>query len=105
MVGNYRRLKVRMIQNIEDLGPELHIEGFRNLPNVIVLEKRNIEVEEARSRYDVATRIAQKIETLELRRIALTGIAIGIVEGGGRRCGDCEALGLDVVIGISRINK
>ena len=39
IVRRHRKRKIGMVQNIENFGSELYIEGFRNLPNVIVLEK------------------------------------------------------------------
>jgi len=33
-----------MIQNVEELGSELYIEVLRNLPDTVVLEKREIQV-------------------------------------------------------------
>ena len=35
-----------MVQNIENFGSELHVEGFGNPPNVIVLEEGEVKVHE-----------------------------------------------------------
>ena len=38
------RQEVGMIQNVEELGPELYVETFRNPPDSVVLENREIQV-------------------------------------------------------------
>src|SRR5712691_8357843 len=65
IVGVYRQRKVRAIENVENLGSELHVEVFRNPSDGIVLEKRDIKVHEARSGNDVSTGVPSQIETLQ----------------------------------------
>src|SRR3984893_18998072 len=67
MVGLFGQRKVGAVENVENLGPELHAEGFRNPPYRIVLEKREIQVCDPRSGDDIAARISPQIETLRER--------------------------------------
>ena len=53
-----------MIENVEHFSPELDVEIFRDFPDVVVLENREIKIYETRSGQDVAARVAAQIETL-----------------------------------------
>src|ERR1700730_13117776 len=97
--------KVRAVQDIEECGAELHIETLRNSPDGIVLEDREIEVNQARPRDDVAPGISPKVETLKERRVADVSIAIRIIERLIRGCGNSETLRLNVIIGVSWSNQ
>src|ERR1700724_2893657 len=58
VIGEYRHGEVGVIQDIEELRPELHIETFRNPPDIVILEKGKIQVRNSWSDQDVATGIA-----------------------------------------------
>src|ERR1700692_3410083 len=58
IVGGYRHGEVGVIQDIEKLRPELHIETFRNPPDIVILEKGKIQVRNSWSDQDVATGVA-----------------------------------------------
>ena len=105
-----------MIQNIEELRPELYIEVLRNPFDVIVLKQREIQVRGPRPDQNIAAGIAPQIQALAERRIANSAGAECRVraaqrrrsdrgEERGRRRRNREALGLDVVVGISGIDK
>jgi hypothetical protein len=59
------KCKIGVIENIENFGSELHIEGFGNPSNVIVLEQGDVQVHQSRTRYAIATGVASKIEALQ----------------------------------------
>src|ERR1700680_4623146 len=42
VIGEYRHGEVRVIQDIEKLRPELHVEILRNPPHIVILEKGKI---------------------------------------------------------------
>src|ERR1700687_1746353 len=71
-----------MIKNIEKLGSELYVEVFRDAPNAIVLEYRNVQLGHAGTNQGVATQISPFVRT-----------------------GEGQTLRLDVVVGISRVTK
>ena len=58
-----RQRKVCAIENVEHLGSELYVEVLRNLSDGIVLQEREIKVNEARSGYGVSSGIPAKVET------------------------------------------
>src|SRR5207244_174794 len=98
-----RRSEIRMIQNIENLHPELRIEGFGDPFELIVLEERKVEVSKPWSLQDIATGISSQIETLG--EDATAGIAVRSVERRGWRCRHAETFGLDVVLAIAWIDE
>src|SRR5229473_790891 len=77
------RGKIRMIHNVEKLGPELRVEAIRDALDVVVLEQREIEVHQ--SGYD------------ECVPAQISAQCNGI--------GDRETLRLDVADGITRIHR
>src|ERR1700730_1412657 len=92
-----------MIQNVEELRPELHFEALGDALDGVVLEYGEIQVLQPRAGYDIAAGIAPQVETL--RESAEGRIAIRRIEGSGRRRRDLEALGLNVVGGVPRIDE
>src|SRR6266446_3364296 len=77
------RGKIRVIQNVEKLGPELCIEAIRDPLDVVVLEQREIEVHQSRPDECVSAQVP--------------------AEGNGVR--NREALRLDVADGITRVHQ
>src|ERR1700730_15592559 len=77
-----RRGEVSMVENIEQFRTELCVEGFRDAPNAIVLEHRNVQLGHARTNYRVAAQISPYVRT-----------------------GESSTLRLDVVVGVSRVAK
>src|ERR1700682_6308174 len=71
-----------MIKNIEKLGSELYVEVFRDAPNAIVLEYRNVQLGHAGTNQGVAAQISPFIRT-----------------------GEGQTLRLDVMVGISHVSK
>ena len=67
-----------MIQNIEKLRAELHVEVLGNFSNAIILEDRKIEIGKAGSNQDIAPGVATKVEALWIG--AKAGIAIRVIE-------------------------
>jgi hypothetical protein len=54
-----RRTQIGMIQAVEDLHPELHVELFRDAFDGIILEERHVEVDQCWPDYAVAPAVAQ----------------------------------------------
>jgi hypothetical protein len=48
IVGGDRRCEVRAIEHVKHFGTELNVEGFGNFADVVVLEYREINVQQAR---------------------------------------------------------
>ena len=109
--GGSRLGKVRVVQDIKELRPELRVEVLRNPLDRVVLKQGEIQVRRPRPSQDVATGIASKIETLErigIYRASQTGwcwVAVGRPKRGIGRSGDRKTLGLDVFEGIPRIGE
>lgn len=94
-----------MIENVKNLRAELHVEGFGDPFDVVVLENRKVHTRDSRTDQDVAAGIATKIEALQ---VCNTVSALTIVrgpEGGVGRSGDCEALCLDVVVWVPGVSQ
>src|SRR5580704_6216644 len=114
IVGGYRHGEVRVIQDIEELCPELHVEIFRHSHDVVVFEYGEIQVRCTRPDHAIASGIAPQIETLRRGANCGTGtkqnikLWVGAAQrrrrswkkerGRGRR--NRKALGLDVVVGV-----
>src|ERR1700682_2188194 len=77
-----RRGEVSTVENVEQFRPELRVEIFRDAPNAIVLEYRNVQLGHAGTNQGVATQISPFVRT-----------------------GEGQTLRLDVVVGISRVTK
>ena len=108
IVGRHRKRKIGMVQDVEDFGSELHIERFRNPPDVIVLENREVEVHKAWSGDIVAAGSSTQVYTVDLtlrRRPSRPWGSIALCRERSRRRRNRKALCLDVIIGISRINE
>jgi len=56
-----------MVQDVEELRPELHIKAFRNLLNGNVLKYGKVQVRRTWSDQDVAAGVASQIEALGRR--------------------------------------
>src|SRR6267154_6808506 len=93
-----------MVQDVKDLGAELHVEVLRDAPNVVVLKDGKIQVGDAGANQDVSARIAAEVEALQIGEISALTI-IRSKKGSVRRSGHGKALGLNVVIGIPGICK
>ena len=76
------RGEVSAVKNVEKFRPELRIEIFRDAPDAIVLEYRNVELRHPGTNQGVATQIPPLV-----------------------RAGERQTLRLDVLVGISRVNK
>ena len=87
-----------MIQNIEELGPELYIEALRYPADPVVLENREIQVRQGWPDQGISAPLADQIETCRERKPLLSPhlFAICVVESHIWRRGKCEALGLHV---------
>ncbi len=51
-----------MVENVENLSPELHVEVFRDSLNSVVFEHREVQGCYAWADYDVATCVAAEVE-------------------------------------------
>src|ERR1700730_6699568 len=100
-----------MIQNIEELRPELYIEVLRHPFDVIVLKQREIQVRGPRPDQSITSGIAPQIQALAKCRIAYSTGAEGRVraaqrgrsdrgEERGWRRGIAKHLGVEVVRGV-----
>src|ERR1700730_3665624 len=61
IVGSYRRGEVRVIQDVEELCPELHVEALRNSLDIVFFEQRKVPVRDPRPDQNVASRVAAKV--------------------------------------------
>src|ERR1700682_2336898 len=77
-----RRGEVSTVENVEQFRPELRVEIFRDAPNVIVLEYRNVQLGHTGTNQGVAAQISPPV-----------------------RAGEGHTLRLDVVVGISRVRQ
>src|SRR6266403_350212 len=94
-----------MVQDVKDLGAELHVEVLRDTPDVVILEDGKIQVGDARTRQDISARIATEVWTSQ---ISDTVPSLTIIRSPKSRIGcsgDCKALCLDVVVRISWISE
>src|SRR3984893_5108377 len=101
MAGRLRDREISPIQDVEKLCPQLHVEVFRDPLDGVIFEQGEIQVRQSWPSQNITSGVAAKIE--ELGKSAEGGVTICRIEGGRRRCRDREALGLDGVVGISRI--
>ena len=102
VVRSDRHGKVCAIENVEKLGPELHVKVFRHPSNTIVLKDRKVEIREAWSNHDIAPGIATQIGALRVRKAL---IAICIVEMLARGRWYRETFALDVIVRIPGIDQ
>jgi len=51
-----------VVENVENLNPELYVEIFRDSPDVVVFEHREIQGCYAWADHDVATCVAAEVE-------------------------------------------
>src|ERR1700676_793225 len=91
-----------MIQNVKELGAELHIEGLGNPRDLRVLDRREIKVHQSGSNDCVTSQVPQQIDTGGKSK---TLVAVSGVKGLVRRLRINEALRLNVLIRISWINQ
>src|SRR5580692_2199886 len=94
-----------MIQDVKNLRAKLHVKCFGDFRDVIVFEHREVQVGYSRSNQDVSPGITTQVETLQQRGVALSGIAIRIIESLIWRRRNRKALSLDVIAWIPRIGK
>src|SRR6267143_1766193 len=78
-----RGREVCAIQDVEDLGPQLHIHAVRSRFDVVVLEERHIQIDEPRADHRIAADVAESRDRVRHR----------------------EALRLDVVRRVARIDR
>ena len=102
------RSKVRAVQYIEKLGPELHVEAFRNSLYIVVFENREVQLCKPRTDERVAAKISGQVRAIDSaagRRRGRPGKWHAL--GGKRtRCrGKRETLRLDVVIWVPGIRE
>ena len=91
-----------MIQDVKELSPELNVEGFRDFRYVVVLECREIDVDQARPDHRIPPGIAKQVH-------AGTGdwVAIFIKREytrSGERSGckrNTEAVNVDVAVDVA----
>ena len=65
------RGEVSTVENVEEFRSELHVEIFRDAPNAIVLEYRNVELRHPGTNQGVATQISPFIRTGEGQTLRL----------------------------------
>ena len=106
-----------MVENIKHLHAELHVEGFRDSLNLIVLKDGEVEVGDTGTLNDVASGITSKIEARQRRKRrgarVINGypqarrrrIAIGRPKSRIGRGGDGEAFRFNVIAGVSGISQ
>src|SRR5229473_8296966 len=106
-----RRSKVRTVEDVEEFCSKLNSERVGDALDVVVLEERKIEVQQARADQRVAAQVTPQIQASpRVRRgVARHGInvdyvnAIGCDGWRGRR--NAEALRLNIVKRIARIHE
>src|SRR3984893_10702320 len=103
MAGRLRDREISPIQDVEKLCAELHAEVFRDSLDGVIFEQGEIQVRQSWPSQNITSGVAAKIEALG--KSAEGRVTICRIEGSGRRRRDREALGLDVVVGISRIGE
>ena len=94
-----------MIQDVKNLRAKLHVKCFGDFPDVIVFEHREVQVGYSGTNQDVSTGITTQIEALQQCGVALSGIAIRIIESLIWRRRNPKALSLDVIARIAWIRK
>src|SRR5260370_33595255 len=62
VVGGCGRSEIGVVENVENLSPELHVEVFRNSLNAVVFEHREVQGCYAGTDLDIATGIAEEAE-------------------------------------------
>jgi len=60
-----------MIQDVKNLGTELHVEILRDTLDAIVLEDGEVQIRDAWADQDVPAGVASKIETLQVGGVAV----------------------------------
>src|SRR5580765_3530199 len=90
------RREVGVVQDVEDLGPELYVEILRDTPDVIVLKDGQVQTSDAWADQNIPTRIAAEIEALQVGQIPALTI-VGREKCGIRRRWNRKALRLDVI--------
>ncbi len=121
-VAYLRRRKIGVIDDVKHLRAELHVEGLRDAPDVVVLEHREVQAGDAGANQNIAPGIASEVETLREHggdrrrvwvrrsggRLSARGkcVAVIVPKSRVRRAGDGEALRrFDVVGRIARIRQ
>ena len=94
-----------MVQDVKDLGAELHIEVLRDTPDVVILEDGKVQVGDARTRQDIPARIATEVRTSQIGDTVPSLTIIRSPKGRIGCSGNRKALGFDVVARISGICK
>ena len=64
-----------MIQDIEELSAELHVEAIRNPLDVIVLEKREVEIHQPGSDECIAAQVPAKCDGIRYRETLRLDVA------------------------------
>src|SRR5215469_149200 len=129
IIRSHRRAQISVVENIEYLRAELHVEVLRDPANVIVLEDGEVHVHQSRTNQDVAAGITTQVETgirgqpwssvkgwilrvpdnnlvaVRVDQAVWHGVAVLVPKRRSRRCGNGETLGFNVVGRISRISQ
>jgi len=93
------RSEIRVVENIEDLRPKLHVECLRNPLHGSVLDQRHIEVPKRRSRQCVASTIAERSQRWRREAFGLdvmcrvAGIHRVSAIGAGHAVGEPKSIG------------
>ena len=67
IVWRDRHGKVGVVQHVEELGAELHVEVLRDFSNTIVLEDRKVQIGQTWSDQDITPGVTTKVKTLRIR--------------------------------------
>ena len=98
-----------MVENIENLRAELHVEPLRDPLDVVVLEQGEVQVRQARADQNITAGVAAEVVTQWKGHRCSDAwrqrIAILVPKCHIRRRGYSEALGFDVVVGVSGVRK
>src|SRR2546423_7672596 len=73
-----RRGKIRSVEEIEKLGPELNVRVFRKQPGVIVLENRGVKLRHPGSDQCIPPEVASKIRRIGKRQAPSFDVMVGI---------------------------
>jgi hypothetical protein len=70
-----RHIKIGVVQDIEELRPELYIEALRNPPDVVALNDGKVKIRQARSNQCIAADIASEVEARVRRQPCRSWVA------------------------------